>query len=78
MPRSLEQISQEYRAYWTAYKGMVGSLYPSIAYGKMTKLKREYIDAGGNGEDLPCAYPPNAYGYAGGVREEDDGEEAKA
>lgn len=36
-----------------AYRGMVGTLYPSISYQRLCELRASFVVAGGSSADLP-------------------------
>lgn len=44
------------------YDNLIGSLYPSIVYDALVKIREEYVKNGGSVFDLPVAIPPDEIG----------------
>jgi hypothetical protein len=64
MTRPKDVIAEEYLRNREAYKEMVGTLYPSIVYAQLIRLRLEYMAAGGDPNELPWVPPPCADGRA--------------
>lgn len=59
------EIKEKYLKLREAYIGMVGSLYPSIAYAELLRLRDAYTGGPGWREgwgDLPPVWPPSPDG----------------
>lgn len=68
-PRLVERarIRREYIELRNAYRGMVGTLYPSIAYSRLEELRALYVaDLEPNDfwADLPYVIEPNVFGQS--------------
>lgn len=61
---ALDVIRHRYMCERNAYRELVGTLYPSICYEAMQRLKAQYIKAGGDPLNLPSAPPPRCDGSA--------------
>lgn len=57
-------IRRQYMRDRRLYREMVGTLYPSIVYGKLMKLRDDYVDAGGSIDELLSVPPPSSDGSA--------------
>ena len=64
MTREKHTIAEEYLRNRKAYGELVGTLYPSIVYNHLLRLREEYLAAGGDLNELPWTPPPTADGHA--------------
>jgi hypothetical protein len=62
--KQLDEYKKEFNNKREMYIGMVGAVYPSIAYETLKEMKANYIEMGGDELDLPALSPPNNYGRA--------------
>jgi hypothetical protein len=62
--KQLDEYKEEFNKQRETYIGMVGTVYPSIAYETLRGMRAEYIEMGGDELDLPTLSPPNNYGRA--------------
>ena len=61
-----EQCKVDFDLRVKVYYTLVGSIYPSIVYDELWKLRKLYFEAGGDEQDVRMPPPPNAAGYVGG------------
>ena len=57
------ELRLRYFALRETYFGLVGTLYPGIAYAELMSLRERYVGGPGWG-DLPPVWPPNENGQA--------------
>jgi hypothetical protein len=62
--KQLDECKESFCKNRETYIGMVGTVYPSIAYETLRGMRAEYIEMGGDELDLPTISPPNNYGRA--------------
>jgi hypothetical protein len=65
-----ESIKAEYTALRSQYINMIGTLYPSIVYNELCRLRHLYQEHGGDLSDLAFVLRPNPNGsvpYHSGV-----------
>jgi hypothetical protein len=61
----LDYLKEEYvNLKKDVYENLVGTVYPSIVYDAILKVRDEYIKNGGSEYDLPVVLAPDEYGRA--------------